>query len=132
VGLVGEVRASNPAINVPSMLACRPQHFLYFFIAACPITVTSSRCPRAFARRTQKPFSALWNVMRSTRPASTSWVDGSDCGFIRIVESPVLGGRLGAGKVKHDVRRHHYCMAARRSQEARGFVLQRRGHRTAP
>jgi hypothetical protein len=40
---------------------------------------------RAFARRTQKPFSALWNVARSTRPASTSWVDDSGCGFIRSV-----------------------------------------------
>jgi hypothetical protein len=25
-----------------------------------PTTVTTSRCPRALARRTQKPFSALW------------------------------------------------------------------------
>jgi hypothetical protein len=56
-------------------------------VAAWPITVTSSRCPRAFARRTQKPFSALWNVTRSTRPASTSWVDDSGCGFIRTVAS---------------------------------------------
>src|ERR1700730_7890781 len=47
------------------------------------MTVTSSQCPRAFARSTQKPFSTLWNVTRSTRPASTSWVDGSGCGFIR-------------------------------------------------
>src|SRR6516162_607896 len=28
--------------------------------AAWPTTVTTSRCPRALARRTQKPFSALW------------------------------------------------------------------------
>ena len=28
--------------------------------------------PRAFARRTQKPFSVLWKVTRSTRPARTS------------------------------------------------------------
>jgi len=28
--------------------------------AAWPTTVTRSRCPRALARRTQKPFSALW------------------------------------------------------------------------
>ena len=46
-------------------------------VAAWPTTVTRSRCPRAFARRTQKPFSALWKVTRSTRPASTSWVDDS-------------------------------------------------------
>jgi hypothetical protein len=43
-----------------------------------------SRCPHAFARRTQKPFSSLWKVTRSTRPASTSWVDGSGCGFICV------------------------------------------------
>lgn len=28
-------------------------------VAAWPTTVTMSRCPRALARRTQKPFSAL-------------------------------------------------------------------------
>jgi hypothetical protein len=54
-------------------------------VAAWPITVTRSRCPRAFARRTQKPFSALWNLRRPTRPASTSWVDDSGCGFMRTV-----------------------------------------------
>ena len=43
--------------------------------AACPITVTSSRWPRALIRKTQKPLSSLWYVTRSTRPASTSWVD---------------------------------------------------------
>jgi hypothetical protein len=35
--------------------------------------VARSRCPRAFTRSTQKPVSALWNVTRSTMPASTSW-----------------------------------------------------------
>ena len=47
-------------------------------------TVTRSRCPRAFARRTQKPFSVLWKVTRSTKPARTSCVD--DCGgdFMRF------------------------------------------------
>jgi hypothetical protein len=29
-------------------------------VAAWPTTVTTSRCPRALMRRTQKPFSALW------------------------------------------------------------------------
>ncbi len=28
-------------------------------VAAWPMTVTRSRCPRVFARRTQKPFSSL-------------------------------------------------------------------------
>jgi hypothetical protein len=41
-------------------------------IAAWPTTVTKSRCPRAFALRTQKPFSPLWKVTRSTRAARTS------------------------------------------------------------
>src|SRR5208283_4134227 len=31
---------------------------------------------------------------RSTRPASTSWVDDSGCGFMQIVGSSVFGGRL--------------------------------------
>lgn len=40
--------------------------------AACPTIVMRSRCPRAFMRSTQNPLSALWNVTRSTVPASTS------------------------------------------------------------
>ena len=55
-----------------------------------PTTVTRSRCPRAFALKTQKPFSGLWKVTRSTRPARTSCVDDSDVGFIRAPGSPVL------------------------------------------
>ena len=39
--------------------------------------MTSSRWLRALTRRTQKPFSSLWYVTRSTRPANTSKVDGS-------------------------------------------------------
>jgi hypothetical protein len=46
-------------------------------MAAWPITVTRSRCPRALTRRTQKPLSLLWKVTRSTRPARTYWVEGS-------------------------------------------------------
>src|SRR5882762_8273872 len=53
-------------------------------VAAWPMTVTRSRWPRAFARRTQKPFSLLWKVTRSTKPASASWVDGSCCGLICV------------------------------------------------
>ena len=41
-------------------------------IAAWAITVTRSRCPRAFSLNTQKPFSSLWNVTRSTSPARFS------------------------------------------------------------
>src|SRR6266480_6490739 len=40
--------------------------------AAWPTRVTSSRRPRVLTRRTQKPFSAFWQVTRSTNPVSTS------------------------------------------------------------
>src|SRR5262245_4884025 len=72
-------------------------------VAACPTTVTTSRWPRALARNTQKPFSALWNVTRSMSPASTSWLDVSGgCGFISIVAfywlvAPPVGAGDGAG-----------------------------------
>src|SRR5271157_2360099 len=66
-------------------------------IAAWPTTVTKSRWPRALALRTQKPFSTLWKVTRSTRPASTSWVVGSRLDVIRIAASSVLA--LGATSV---------------------------------
>src|SRR5712691_3084227 len=66
-------------------------------VAACPTTVTRSRCPRAFVRRTQKPFSSLWKVTRSTRPASTSWVDDTGCGFIRIDASSIFAAALKVG-----------------------------------
>src|SRR5262249_27112222 len=57
--------------------------------------VTRSRWPRAFALRTQKPFSALWKVTRSTRPASTSSLDDAACGFTRssFAEHLSLGAR---------------------------------------
>src|ERR1019366_1052025 len=50
-------------------------------MAAWPTTVTRSRWPRAFVRRTQNPLSLLWKVTRSTRPARTSWVEDSGGGF---------------------------------------------------
>src|SRR5260370_27096253 len=59
--------------------------------------LTRSRCPRTFARRTQNPFSALWKVTRSTRPASTSWVDDTGCGFIRIDASSIFAAALKVG-----------------------------------
>src|SRR6185312_16306837 len=40
--------------------------------AARPTTVRRSLWPRALTRRTQNPFSGLWNVTRSTRPARAS------------------------------------------------------------
>src|SRR5438094_9898853 len=37
-----------------------------------PTTVVSSRCPRPFTRRTQKPLSSLWKVTRSISPEISS------------------------------------------------------------
>jgi hypothetical protein len=51
-------------------------------VAACPTTVTRSRWLRALTRITQKPFSAFWQVTRSTSPASTSRSDGCGCVFM--------------------------------------------------
>ena len=65
--------------------------------------------------RTQKPFSALWKVTRSLRPASTSWVDGSGLDFIRIVGSSVLS--LGATPVEPPRRR--IIGAGQRADDAR-------------
>jgi hypothetical protein len=47
------------------------------------MTVVSSRCPRAFTRRTQKPLSSLWNVTLSTSPEISSVVGLAfwDCGI---------------------------------------------------
>src|SRR6188768_474435 len=56
-------------------------------VAVWPTTVTRSRCPRAFARRTQKPFSELWKVTCSTRPTRTSCGDDCGCVFMCGVKS---------------------------------------------
>src|SRR5271155_236597 len=69
-------------------------------VAAWPTTVTRSRCPRAFARRTQKPFSALWKVTRSTSPASTSWVD--DSGFMGIFVGAAIVRTRPSARVRSD------------------------------
>src|SRR4051794_15688963 len=77
-------------------------------LAACPTVVTSSRCPRALIRRTQKPFSALWNVTRSTRPARTSWVEDSGCGFSRLFtrfQAPLLLTSPGSSRTAKRVLR---------------------------
>jgi hypothetical protein len=79
-------------------------------VAAWPMTVTRSRWPRAFARRTQKPFSILWKVTRSTKPASTSWVDGSCCGLICVAAvgaSPPTG--LGDLRCARASRQRRQC-----------------------
>src|SRR3954453_21458989 len=46
--------------------------------AAAPTTVARSRWPRTLTRSTQKPVSGLWNVTRSTSPASASRPGASD------------------------------------------------------
>src|SRR5215467_9554387 len=76
--VVGAVAFRNEALNwtpcvrsliqVPLTWTNSPAEI----IAAWPRTVIRSRWPRALTRRTQKPFSALWKVTRSTSPARTS------------------------------------------------------------
>jgi hypothetical protein len=71
-----------------------------------PTTVVSSRCPRVFTRRTQKPLSSLWKVTRSITPEISSvCVLGSrrssvlgthsrmgGFGFGRSISRAILGG----------------------------------------
>ena len=64
-----------------------------------PTTVVSSRCPRAFTRRTQKPLSSLWKVTRSITPEISS-VEGLRSGiaaFMGGVHFP-MGGPDGDEK----------------------------------
>ena len=62
-----------------------------------PTTVVSSRCPRAFTRRTQKPLSSLWKVTRSISTGdflgrgSALW----DCGIHAVGDSFSHGSRDG-------------------------------------
>src|ERR1041385_6948554 len=91
-------------IHSPAAVTHSPAEML----AACPTVVTSSRCPRALTRRTQNPFSALWNVTRSTRPARTSWAPASGCGFSRLFTSfqaPLLLTNPGWSRTAKRVRR---------------------------
>ena len=45
---------------------------IVFGLGSDPMTVVSSRCPRALTRRTQKPLSSLWKVTRSISPEISS------------------------------------------------------------
>src|SRR6266568_1005351 len=63
--------------------------------AAWPTTVISSRWLRALIRRTQKPFSSLWNVTRSTKPASTSRMDGTGSGCMMFCHTSTSGSPRG-------------------------------------
>jgi hypothetical protein len=82
-------------------------------VAEWPTTVTKSRCPRALVRRTQKPFSALWKVTRSTRPARASCVGDAVAGF-RIFVLPRLPCIGGAGAenaaVSRRLHRSHFLL----------------------
>jgi hypothetical protein len=75
-------------------------------VAACPTTVTRSRCPRAFARKTQNPFSALWKVTRSTSPANTSWVDDCGCELIGTIVSATVARTYGCDADMASIHRH--------------------------
>ena len=70
-------------------------------MAAWPTTVIRSRCPRAIVLRTQKPFSGLWKVTRSTSPARTSRSELSAC---RPPPPPL---RQGQGPRPRIPRRHN-------------------------
>ena len=85
-----------------------------------------SRWPRAFALRTQKPFSALWKVTRSTRPASTSWVDGR-------APSPCSGGDFD-GRTLNARPRTYSVTKSRRMSGRRAHLCEARRHsrRTSP
>jgi|GEM_PF-5738190 hypothetical protein len=84
-------------------------------VAAWPTTVIRSRCPRAFTRSTQNPVSALWNVTRSTTPASTSLAAASAVlaciplpypGFMTYGNGWWTGPGAGAGPVPARYLRH--------------------------
>src|SRR6204780_4613505 len=90
-------------------------------MAAWPTTVTKSRWPRAFARRTQKPFSALWKVTRSTKPASTSWVDDSGVGLMRSPRSPVFSPRATPRTI--DILMHGFRPPGAPDQQSAGEEL---------
>src|SRR5256884_8424 len=63
-----------------------------------PTTVTSSRCPFTFTRRTQKPLSSLWNVTRSISPEICS-VAGRRSGLAALMDGFILPRRaLSGGK----------------------------------
>jgi hypothetical protein len=76
--VVGPVASRNEALNWAPWMRSFIQDPLAWtnspaeIIAAWPRTVIRSHCPRALTRRTQEPFSELWKVARSTRPAKTS------------------------------------------------------------
>jgi hypothetical protein len=58
-----------------------------------PMTVISSRCPRALTRRTQKPLSSLWKVTRSITPEISS-VAGLRSGIAAVM----LGDSFSHGR----------------------------------
>ena len=76
--VVGAVALRNEALNWTPCVRSLIQEPLAWtnspaeIIAAWPTRVMRSRWPRALTRSTQKPFSELWNVTRSTSPANTS------------------------------------------------------------
>src|SRR5450759_4043504 len=61
-----------------------------------PMTVVSSRCPRAFTRRTQKPLSSLWKVTRSMTPEISS-VAGLRSGIAAVIGDSFSHGRSALG-----------------------------------
>ena len=70
-----------------------------------PTTVTSSRCPGAFTRSTQKPLSSLWKVTRSISPeipsveGLLSQITGVMVGSLILPRRAVLHNPLGTAVV---------------------------------
>ena len=77
-----------------------------------PTTVVSSRCPRAFTRRTQKPLSLLWNVTRSITPEIPSVAGLRSWNVAVMLGEPFSHGRL-------------VCRAPLRKQISRRFGRRR-------
>src|SRR6202158_1040988 len=77
---------------VPDPPALRTQPFPAFTEGSDPTTVVSSRCPRAFTRRTQKPLSSLWKVTRSITPEISS-VAGLRSGIAAFIGDSFSHGR---------------------------------------
>src|SRR5271169_3203478 len=82
--------------------------------AARPTTVTRSLWPRTLTRSTQNPFSGLWKVTRSTRPARASLVAvwamfaTSFAPFPESALSALLtGGTIDRQTLAHDGEQHH-------------------------
>src|SRR5919206_292462 len=95
---------------------------------AWPTTVTRSRCPRTWTRRTQKPFSGLWNVTRSTRPDS-----GSRSGLVGFTaERGAANAMIGVYRLGPGTKRELSYQTCRRSTTRKAPQSRTRSGRDMP